>query len=312
MDKNTISHHIGQTPLVALDRIIERFGLSASILAKVEGQNPAGSVKDRIALAMVDRAEQDGLLAPGGLIVEASSGNTGIGLALVAASRGYRLALTMPDTMSLERRQLLEAYGAQLHLTPGERGMVGAMEKAQQIVEENPGSFYARQFENPANPQVHYLSTGPEIWQQSQGQVDILVAGVGTGGTITGAGKYLKEQKPGLEVFAVEPTGSPVLSGGHKGKHRIQGIGAGFVPAVLDTGIYKGILQVGDEDAAEAARLLTREEGLLAGISAGAALFAAMALARKPEHAGKTIVVVLPDSGSRYLSSGLFNQKEEG
>ena len=298
---------IGKTPLVLLVRLQKKLGLKADILAKVEGFNPAGSVKDRIALYIVDEAEKQGLLKEGGLIVEASSGNTGIGLAMVAASRGYRLILTMPDSMSLERRQLLAAYGATLVLTPGADGMPGAMKKAEEIVAENPGSLYARQLENEANPKAHYETTGPEIEQATHGRVDLFVAGVGTGGTITGAGKYLRERNPKLEIVAVEPTGSPVLSGGQKGKHAIQGIGAGFVPKVLDTGIYNRILTVTDEASKEAARLLATTEGLLCGISSGAALEAAIQLAREEQNAGKSIVVILPDSGNRYLSNGLFD-----
>ncbi len=298
---------IGKTPLVHLVRLQKKLGLKADILAKVEGFNPAGSVKDRIARAMVDAAEKAGHLKPGGLIVEASSGNTGIGLAMVAAARGYKLILTMPDSMSLERRQLLAAYGATLVLTPGADGMPGAMKKAEEIVAENPGSLYARQFENEANPKAHYETTGPEIEQATHGRVDLFVAGVGTGGTIAGAGKYLREKNPNLEIVAVEPTGSPVLSGGQKGKHAIQGIGAGFVPKVLDTGIYNRVLTVTDEASKEAARLLATTEGLLCGISSGAALEAAIQLAREEQNAGKSIVVILPDSGNRYLSNGLFD-----
>ena len=299
---------VGGTPLIHLNRLEQDLGLKASILAKAENFNPAGSVKDRIAREIVNMAEAQGLLKPGGLIVEASSGNTGIGLAMVAAARGYRLILTMPDTMSLERRQLLEAYGAQLVLTDGAKGMPAAMEEAERIVKENPGVLYARQFENEANPRAHYETTGPEIEQAAHGRVDIFVSGVGTGGTITGAGRYLKERHPELAIIAVEPTGSPVLSGGEKGKHKIQGIGAGFVPKVLDTGIYNRVITVSDEDAARAARLLALKEGLLCGISSGAALHAAIQLAKEPDNAGKSIVVILPDAGSRYLSLGLFAQ----
>ncbi len=302
------SNLIGKTPLVHLVRLQKQLGLQADILAKVEGFNPAGSVKDRIARAIVDAAEQAGQLKKGGLIVEASSGNTGIGLAMVAAARGYRLILTMPDSMSLERRQLLIAYGAELVLTPGADGMPGAMQKAEQIVAENPGSVYARQFANEANPKAHYETTGPEIEQATHGRVDIFVSGVGTGGTITGAGRYLKERHPEIEIVAVEPSASPVLSGGQKGKHVIQGIGAGFVPEVLDTGIYNRIKTVTDEDAKETARLLAKTEGLLCGISSGAALSAAISLAKEEQNAGKSIVVILPDNGNRYLSMGLFDQ----
>ncbi len=299
---------VGGTPLIHLNRLEQDLGLKASILAKAENFNPAGSVKDRIAREIVNTAEAQGLLKPGGLIVEASSGNTGIGLAMVAAARGYRLILTMPDTMSLERRQLLEAYGAQLVLTDGAKGMPAAMEEAERIVKENPGALYARQFENEANPRAHYETTGPEIEQAAHGRVDLFVSGVGTGGTITGAGRYLKERHPELAIVAVEPSGSPVLSGGEKGKHKIQGIGAGFVPKVLDTGIYNRVITVSDEDAAQAARLLALKEGLLCGISSGAALHAAIQLAKEPDNAGKSIVVILPDAGSRYLSLGLFAQ----
>ncbi len=299
---------IGNTPLVRLNRIEKAENLKAVLLGKAESMNPAGCVKERIAKTMIDEAEAAGLLKPGALLVEASSGNTGIGLAMMAAARGYRLILTMPDTMSVERRQLLTAYGAELVLTDGALGMPGAMGKAEEIVRENPGSWYARQFENPANPRAHYQTTGPEIERDTKGLADILVAGVGTGGTITGAGRYLKERHPGIRIIAVEPSGSPVLSGGPKGKHKIQGIGAGFVPKVLDTDIYDQVITVSDEDAAEATRLLARLEGLLCGISSGAALHAAMTLAQKEENRGRNIVVILPDAGSRYLSGGLFGE----
>jgi len=297
---------IGKTPLIRLSRLKEALGLQADILAKAESFNAAGSVKDRIARYMVNAAEKSGQLKPGGILVEASSGNTGIGLAMVAAVRGYQLILIMPDTMSLERRQLLSAYGAKLVLTDGDKGMPGAMERAEQIVRENPGSVYVRQFENQANPQAHYEGTGPEIEEASGGRVDLFVSGIGTGGTITGAGRFLRERHPELEVVAVEPAGSPVLSGGEKGKHKIQGIGAGFVPKVLDTSIYDRILTITDEDAAATARLLARTEGLLCGISSGAALKAAIQLAQEEGNRGKAIVVVLPDAGDRYLSVGLF------
>lgn len=297
---------IGGTPLIHLNRLQEALGLSADLLAKAESFAPAGSVKDRIAREMVAAAEDSGQLQPGGTLVEASSGNTGIGLALVAAARGYKLILTMPDTMSLERRQLLVAYGAELVLTDGAQGMPAAMAEAERITAANPGAVYVKQFENQANPKAHYETTGPEIEQAAHGRVDIFVSGVGTGGTITGAGRYLRERHPNLEIVAVEPAGSPILSGGEKGKHKIQGIGAGFVPKVLDTGIYNRVLTVTDEDAAAAARLLARKEGLLAGISSGAALDAAIRLAREPQNEGKSIVVILPDAGSRYLSVGLF------
>ncbi|MDD4081498.1 MAG: cysteine synthase A [Eubacteriales bacterium] len=297
---------IGNTPLIRLSRLKESLGLKADILVKAESFNAAGSVKDRIAQYMVDAAEQSGQLKPGGTLVEASSGNTGIGLAMVAAVRGYQLILTMPDTMSLERRQLLSAYGARLVLTPGEGGMPGAMEKAEQIVRENPGSVFVRQFENEANPRAHYEGTGPEIEEATGGEIDIFVSGIGTGGTITGAGRYLRQRHPDLEIVAVEPAGSPVLSGGEKGAHKIQGIGAGFVPKVLDTAIYNRVMAITDEDAAATARLLARAEGLLCGISSGAALHAAILLAKEETNQGKTIVAVLPDAGDRYLSNGLF------
>lgn len=300
------SQLVGATPLIRLSTLQKKLGLKAEILAKAESFNPAGSIKDRIAREMINAAEESGELKPGGLLVEASSGNTGIGLAMVAAARGYRLILTMPDTMSMERRQLLQAYGAQLVLTEGANGMPGAMEKARQIANEHPGSVYIRQFENPANPKAHYENTGPEIEQATNGRVDLFVTGVGTGGTITGAGRYLKERHPELEIVAVEPANSPVLSGGAKGKHKIQGIGAGFVPKVLDTTIYNRIITVTDEDAAETTRLLAQTEGLLCGISSGAALKAAIQLAQEERNEGKTIVVVLMDAGSRYLSGGLF------
>ena len=300
------SQLVGATPLIRLSTLQKKLGLKAEILAKAESFNPAGSIKDRIAREMINAAEESGELKPGGLLVEASSGNTGIGLAMVAAARGYRLILTMPDTMSMERRQLLQAYGAQLVLTEGANGMPGAMEKARQIANEHPGSVYIRQFENPANPKAHYENTGPEIDQAANGRVDLFVTGVGTGGTITGAGRYLKERHPELEIVAVEPANSPVLSGGAKGKHKIQGIGAGFVPKVLDTTIYNRIITVTDEDAAETTRLLAQTEGLLCGISSGAALKAAIQLAQEERNEGKTIVVVLMDAGSRYLSGGLF------
>lgn len=303
---DNVSRLTGGTPLIRLHRLEAALGLDARILAKAESQNPAGSVKDRIANAMVDAAERDGSLKPGGLLVEASSGNTGIGLAMVAAARGYRLTLTMPDTMSKERRQLLAAYGAELVLTDGAGGMPAAMEKAEDILRQHPGAVYVRQFENPANPRAHYDTTGPEIDRDAGGRLDLFVSGVGTGGTITGAGRYLKERHPGIQVIAVEPAGSPVLSGGQKGKHKIQGIGAGFIPRVLDTRVYDRVLAVTDEDAAAMARMLARTEGLLCGISSGAALHAAVELAREPGNAGKAIAVILPDAGSRYLSLGLF------
>ena len=297
---------IGRTPLVELTHLEQAFGLQARLLAKLESFNPAGSVKDRVALAMLDAAEAQGLLQPGSIIIEPTSGNTGIGLAAVAAARGYRMMIVMPETMSMERRQLMQAYGAQLVLTEGSKGMNGAIEKARELAVRTPGSFIPSQFENSANPQAHYQTTGPEIWEDTEGQVDVFVAGVGTGGTITGTGRYLKEKNPQLKVVAVEPADSAVLSGGKPGSHKLQGIGAGFVPAILDTAIYDEITTVSTEDAFSTGRLLARREGILAGISSGAALWAAIEQARKPENQGKTIVVLLPDTGDRYLSTSLF------
>lgn len=297
---------IGATPLLELTGIEKELSLPARLLAKLEGFNPAGSAKDRVGLAMIEDAERRGALKKGGVIIEPTSGNTGIGLAAVAAVRGYRVILVMPDTMSLERRQLLQAYGAQLVLSEGKRGMAGAIEKAQELADSIPGSFIPGQFSNPANAKAHYEGTGPEIWEDTDGQVDIFVAGVGTGGTITGVGCYLKERRSDVHVVAVEPQGSPVLSGGAAGPHGLQGIGAGFVPAVLDTGVYDEVVCVSEEDAFAACRLLAQKEGVLAGISSGAALWAAVEQAKKAENAGKTIVVLLPDSGERYLSTGLF------
>ena len=297
---------IGRTPLVELTHLEQAFGLQARLLAKLESFNPAGSVKDRVALAMLDAAEAQGLLQPGSIIIEPTSGNTGIGLAAVAAARGYSMMIVMPETMSMERRQLMQAYGAQLVLTEGSKGMNGAIEKARELAARTPGSFIPSQFENSANPQAHYQTTGPEIWEDTEGQVDVFVAGVGTGGTITGTGRYLKEKNPQLKVVAVEPADSAVLSGGKPGPHKLQGIGAGFVPAILDTAIYDEITTVSTEDAFSTGRLLARREGILAGISSGAALWAAIEQARKPENEGKTIVVLLPDTGDRYLSTSLF------
>ena len=296
----------GKTPLLELTHIEKEAGLKARILAKLEYFNPAGSVKDRIAKAMIDNAEQKGLLKPGSVIIEPTSGNTGIGLASVAAARGYRVIIIMPETMSVERRQLMKAYGAELVLTEGAKGMKGAIAKAEELAAEIPDSFIPGQFTNPANPAAHSSSTGPEIWADTDGQVDIFVAGVGTGGTITGAGQYLKEQNPAVKIVAVEPKDSPVLSGGHSGPHKLQGIGAGFVPEVLDTSVYDEIIPVSSGDAFAAGRLAGRKEGILVGISSGAALHAAIELAKRPESEGKTIVVLLPDTGDRYLSTPLF------
>lgn len=299
---------IGRTPLLELTRLQKQLGLEARILAKLELFNPAGSVKDRIAKAMVDAAEAEGKLQPGATIIEPTSGNTGIGLAAVAAARGYKLILVMPETMSVERRLLAKAYGAQLELTEGAKGMKGAIERAKELSEQIPNSFIPGQFDNPANPQVHRETTGPEILQDTDGAVDFFVAGVGTGGTVTGVGQYLKEKIPGLQVVAVEPTDSPMLSKGVAGPHKIQGIGAGFVPQVLDTKVYDEILTVANEDAFETGRLLGKSEGVLVGISSGAALWAAIQLARRAENKGKTIVVLLPDTGERYLSTPLFTE----
>lgn len=297
---------IGRTPLLRLVRLEQQLGLNAMLLAKLESFNPAGSVKDRVAKAMLDDAEAKGLIGPGGTIIEPTSGNTGIGLASVAAARGYRVIIVMPDTMSVERRQLMMAYGAELVLTPGARGMTGAIEKAKELASQTPGSFIPGQFENPANPDAHYRTTGPEIWEDTDGKIDLFVAGVGTGGTITGVSRYLKEQNPAIHVAAVEPADSPVLSGGKAGPHKLQGIGAGFVPDALDQNAYDEVLTVTTEQAFEASRALGRAEGVLAGISSGAALAGAIRLAKLPENAGKTIVTLLPDTGDRYLSTGLF------
>ena len=298
---------IGRTPLLELARLARAEGLEARLLAKLECFNPAGSVKDRVARAMIGDGEARGLLKPGGTIIEPTSGNTGIGLAAVAAARGYRVIIVMPDTMSVERRRLMAAYGAELVLTPGAQGMAGAIQRAEELAREIPGSFLPGQFANPANPAAHRASTGPEIWADTEGRVDVFVAGVGTGGTITGVGEYLKSQNPGLRVVAVEPASSPVLSQGRAGKHGIQGIGAGFVPQALNTAVYDEILPVEDGDAFDAARRLGRTEGVLAGISSGAALWAALRIAKRPESRGKTIVALLPDGGDRYLSTALFD-----
>ena len=302
----SLTELIGNTPLLELVNYQKAEGLNARIAAKLEYFNPAGSVKDRIALAMIDDAEKSGKLKPGGLIIEPTSGNTGVGLASVAAARGYRVILTMPETMSVERRKLLAAYGAELVLTEGARGMKGAIEKATELLEQNPGSFMPGQFDNPANPAVHKRTTGPEIWRDTDGQVDLFVAGIGTGGTITGAGEYLKEQKPSVKVVGVEPAASPMLTEGKSGPHKIQGIGAGFVPCVLNTGIYDEVITVQNDDAFAAGRAIAHAEGLLVGISSGAALHAATELAKRPENEGKLIVVILPDTGERYLSTALF------
>ena len=297
---------IGRTPLLELTHIEKKFGLDARILAKLEYFNPGGSVKDRVALAMIDDAEAKGALKPGSVIIEPTSGNTGIGLASVAAARGYRIIIVMPETMSVERRQLMKAYGAELVLTEGAKGMTGAIAKAEELAKEIPGSFVPGQFVNPANPKAHFETTGPEIWADTEGQVDYFVAGVGTGGTITGVGQYLKSQNAAVKVVAVEPKSSAVLSTGVAGAHKIQGIGAGFVPEVLDTAVYDEIIAVADEDAFRLGRELGRSEGVLVGISSGAALWAAIELAKRPENAGKTIVALLPDTGDRYLSTPLF------
>ncbi len=297
---------IGKTPLLELTHIEKEAELKARLLAKLEYFNPAGSVKDRIAKAMIDEAEASGRLKPGSTIIEPTSGNTGIGLASVAAARGYRIIITMPETMSVERRQLMKAYGAELVLTEGAKGMKGAIAKAEELAQEIPNSFIPGQFVNLANPAAHRATTGPEIWADTDGQVDIFVAGVGTGGTITGVGQYLKEQNPAVKVVAVEPKDSPVLSEGRSGSHKIQGIGAGFVPEVLDTAVYDEIIPVSNEDAFAAGRLVGRKEGVLVGISSGAVLHAAIQLAKRPENAGKTIVALLPDTGDRYLSTPLF------
>ena len=302
----SVQELIGKTPLMEIRNIEREEGLEARVLVKLEYLNPAGSVKDRIARNMIQAAEEKGLLKPGATIIEPTSGNTGIGLAAIAASKGYRLILTMPETMSVERRNILKAYGAEIALTEGARGMTGAIEKAEELAKEISGSFLTRQFENPANPEAHRKTTGPEIWQDTDGKVDILVAGVGTGGTITGTGEYLKSQNPQVKVVAVEPSDSPVLSGGAPGPHKLQGIGAGFVPKALNTQVYDEILTLGSEESFAAAKLLAHKEGILVGISSGAALHGAMELARRPENKGKTIVVILPDSGDRYYSTPLF------
>jgi len=299
---------IGNTPLVEVVNIEKELGLEATVLVKLEYFNPAGSVKDRIAKAMIEDAEAKGLLKKGSVIIEPTSGNTGIGLASIAAAKGYRIILTMPETMSVERRNILKAYGAELVLTEGAKGMKGAIARAQELEKEIPGSFIPGQFVNPANPAVHKATTGPEIWKDTEGRVDIFIAGVGTGGTVTGVGEYLKEQNPEIKVVALEPEDSPMLSEGRSGSHKIQGIGAGFVPEVLNTKIYDEILKASNQDAFDTARLLAKKEGILVGISSGAALYGAVTLARRPENKGKIIVALLPDSGDRYYSTALFTE----
>lgn len=302
----SVDQLVGHTPLLELKRVEEAHGVSARILGKLEYFNPAGSIKDRIAKAMIDDAEAAGILKPGATIIEPTSGNTGIGLASIAAARGYQLILTMPETMSVERRNLIKAYGAKIVLTDGAKGMTGAIEKANELAAETEGSFIPGQFINPANPAIHKATTGPEIWQDTDGTVDILVAGVGTGGTLTGIGQYLKEQNPEVKLVAVEPSDSPVLSEGRAGSHKIQGIGAGFVPEVLDTTLYDEVITVESDDAFAIGREIGREEGVLVGISSGAAVWAALELAKRPENEGKTIVAILPDTGERYLSTPMF------
>lgn len=301
---------VGNTPLVELTKIEKDEHLKARVAAKIESFNPAGSAKDRIALNMIKNAEKEGKIKPGATIIEPTSGNTGIGLALVCAQRGYQLILTMPETMSVERRNLIKAYGAKVALTPGSEGMKGAIAKANELAEEIPNSFIPGQFTNMSNPEIHYLTTGPEIWKDTDGKVDMFVAGVGTGGTLSGTGKYLKEKNPKIEIVAVEPETSPLLSKGYAGPHKIQGIAAGFVPETLDTRIYDEIVTVSDQHAFEMGRRLAQEEGLLVGISSGAAAYAAVELAKRPENEGKLIVVLLPDTGERYLSTAMFNQEQ--
>lgn len=305
---NSLTELIGNTPLLRLQRVSK--GTNADLVVKLESFNPGGSVKDRIGFNMIRRAEEQGLLKPGSVIIEPTSGNTGVGLAFVAAVHGYRLILTMPDTMSVERRSLLKAYGAELVLTPGLQGMSGAVQKAYELAKEIPNSFIPQQFENPANPEIHRLTTAEEIWKDTDGQVDIVIGGVGTGGTITGIAQALKSRKPGLKVVAVEPADSPVLSGGKPGPHKIQGLGAGFIPGVLELSLVDEIIKVSNQDAFETGRRLAREEGILAGISSGAATYAALEVARRQENKGKLIVVILPDTGERYLSTPLFQEEQ--
>lgn len=304
---NSVLELIGSTPLVRLSNLEKLSGGKAEVVAKVESFNPGGSVKDRIAIAMIEAAEKDGRLKPGGVIIEPTSGNTGVGLALASAVKGYQLILTMPETMSIERRRIVQAYGAKVELTPGKDGMKGAIAKAQQLLAEIPGAIILQQFENPANPQAHRLRTAEEIWKDTEGKVDIFVAGVGTGGTLSGTGSRLKELNPNVEIFAVEPASSPVLSGGQSGPHKIQGIGAGFVPANFYREVVSEVIRVKDEDAVATSRLLASKEGLLSGISSGAAAYAALQVASRPENAGKRIVVLLPDTGERYLSTILYD-----
>lgn len=302
----SVSQLIGRTPLLELTNLEKAYQLEAKLLAKLEFLNPAGSTKDRAAKHMIDDAVARGVLKPGATIIEPTSGNTGIGLACVAVPQGYRVIIVMPDTMSVERRQIMKAYGAELVLSDGTKGMAGAIEKAEELAREIPGSFIAGQFENPANAEAHYLSTGPEIWEDTDGEVDVFVATIGTGGTITGTGRYLKEKNPAVRVVGVEPADSPVLSGGKAGPHKLQGIGAGFVPGVLDTSVYDEIVTVESEDAFELGRIVGQKEGVLVGISSGAALWAAVEVAKRPENKGKNVVVLLPDTGGRYLSTEMF------
>ncbi len=302
----SVTELIGHTPLLELTALERKYETSAKLLAKVEGMNPAGSIKDRAALSMILDAEKKGILKEGSVIIEPTSGNTGIGLACVAAARGYKLMIIMPDTMSLERQNMMKAYGAQVILSEGAQGMSGAIKKAEELAEKIPGAWIAGQFVNPANPKIHYETTGPEIWEDTQGEIDIFVAGVGTGGTITGTGSFLKEKNPQVKIVAVEPADSPVLSGGASGPHKIQGIGAGFVPEILNKEILDEIISVKNEDAFQIGKEIARSEGLLTGISAGATVYAAISLAKRPENTGKTIVVILPDNGDRYLSTPMF------